>query len=127
MPELAQNILLALSLLALKHTIADFCLQAPYQYLNKGTYGHPGGLLHAGIHAVLTIPVFLLLPPAGWLFAGLILAGEFVIHDHVDWIKEQCVKRKAWTPDDSAFWAILGVDQFAHTMTYLGMVAVLLA
>lgn len=32
-----------------KHFIVDFPLQAfPYQYQNKGTYGHPGGLLHSG-------------------------------------------------------------------------------
>ena len=37
-----------LLLLALKHFIADALLQRPYQYLNKGIYGHPGGIVHAG-------------------------------------------------------------------------------
>ncbi len=34
-----------------KHFVCDFPLQAfPFMYRNKGTYGHPGGLLHAYIH-----------------------------------------------------------------------------
>lgn len=42
-------------LFQIKHFICDFPLQAfPYQYLNKGTYGHPGGLIHATIHYIGT-------------------------------------------------------------------------
>jgi hypothetical protein len=37
-----------------KHAVADFYLQTAYQYSNKGKYGHPGGIIHAGIHAALT-------------------------------------------------------------------------
>ena len=49
--------LLLIALLT-KHLIVDFPLQAfPYQYKNKGTYGHPGGLLHAGLHLLGTFLV----------------------------------------------------------------------
>ena len=36
----------------------------PYQFCNKDTYGHPGGVLHAGIHVALTPFVYLVLVPA---------------------------------------------------------------
>lgn len=32
--------------LTVKHFIVDVILQNPYQYLNKGKFLHPGGLLH---------------------------------------------------------------------------------
>lgn len=41
--------------LLVKHFICDFPLQAtPWMYRNKGTYLHPGGLVHAGIHWIGT-------------------------------------------------------------------------
>ena len=42
-------------LLAVKHFLLDSPLQTPYMYLNKGTFLHPGGLLHAWVHAVGTM------------------------------------------------------------------------
>ncbi len=127
MPDPAGIILLALAVLMVKHTVADFFLQMPYQYLNKGVYGHPGGLLHAGIHTLLTLPVFLVLTPAATALIALVPAGEFVIHYHVDWLKEQMVKRKGWNAETKGFWWALGLDQLAHMLTYLAIVALLLA
>jgi kynureninase len=49
MPKLVILALAAVAVLMLKHAVADFYLQTPYQYLNKGTYGHPGGFIHAGM------------------------------------------------------------------------------
>lgn len=46
--------LLLLLLLQIKHLVIDFLLQGPYQYLNKGTYGHWGGIQHAINHMVGT-------------------------------------------------------------------------
>lgn len=126
MPELAQAMILGFAILAVKHTVGDYFLQTPYQYLNKGIYGHPGGLLHAGIHVALTTPIFLILP-ATLLIALLVLAGEFVIHYHVDWLKEQAVKGLGWGPDTAPFWRALGLDQLAHLLTYVGIVAILVA
>src|SRR5680860_1161956 len=89
MPEIAILILAAVAVLMLKHMAADFFLQTPYQYCNKGTYGHPGGLLHSFIHIALTPLVYLVLAPVSLLFALAIAAGEFAVHYHVDWAKEQ--------------------------------------
>jgi Protein of unknown function (DUF3307) len=127
MPKLTLLTLAAIAVLMLKHTIADFFLQTPYQYLNKGTYGHPGGLVHAGIHVALTPLVYLLLVPSSLLLAGSIALGEFAVHYHVDWLKEQVTHRNGWTTRDPGFWHALGADQLVHGVTYITLVAILLA
>jgi Protein of unknown function (DUF3307) len=127
MPKLTLLTLAAIAVLMLKHTIADFFLQTPYQYLNKGTYGHPGGLVHAGIHVALTPLVYLLLVPSSLLLAGAIALGEFAVHYHVDWLKEQVTHRNGWTTRDPGFWHALGADQLVHGVTYITLVAILLA
>ncbi|MGA8689874.1 MAG: DUF3307 domain-containing protein [Methyloceanibacter sp.] len=127
MPQLALLILAAVGVLMLKHAVADFYLQTAYQYLNKGTYGHPGGFLHAGIHVALTPLVYLVLAPASLLLAAGIALGEFVLHYHVDWLKEQLTRRNGLTAQDRGFWLALGTDQLVHSLSYLLIVAVLLA
>jgi hypothetical protein len=127
MPQFALLILAAVAVLMAKHAVADFNLQTPYQYLNKGTYGHPGGLIHAGIHVALTPLVYLVLAPASLLLALAIAMGEFLIHYHIDWLKEQINRRKGWTVNDRGFWSLLGTDQFVHGLTYLAIVGVLVA
>jgi len=127
MPELVLLALAAAAVLMLKHTLADFYLQTPYQYLNKGQYGHPGGLLHAFIHIALTPLVYLVLVPGSLLIAAAIAAGEFVLHYHIDWLKEQIIRRNNWTTQNPGFWHALGTDQLLHGLTYLGIVAVLIA
>lgn len=126
MSEAATLTLAAITVLLVKHTIADFFLQNAYQHRNKGRYGHPGGLLHAFIHVGLTTPVFLVITPSQTL-AGVILAGEFVIHYHIDWTKENVTAWNGWTPAQAAFWRALGVDQLMHGLTYVAIVWVLLA
>jgi Protein of unknown function (DUF3307) len=125
MPDLALLALAAVAVLMVKHAIADFYLQTPYQYLNKGTYGHPGGLLHSAIHVALTPLVYLVLVPGSLLIAGAIALGEFVAHYHIDWLKEQIVRRNGMTMQDPGFWHALGTDQLVHGLTYLVIVAAL--
>lgn len=126
MQEPAFLLLAAIAVLMVKHTVADFYLQTPYQYLNKGTYGHPGGLLHAGIHVALTPLVYLLLAPASLLIAAAIALGEFVLHYHIDWFKERTTRRQSLTPQDACFWHVLGTDQLLHGLTYVAIVAALI-
>jgi Protein of unknown function (DUF3307) len=127
MPQAALLILAAVAVLMLKHAIADFYLQTPYQYLNKGIYGHPGGLIHAGIHVALTPLVYLVLLPSSLLMVGAMALGEFLLHYHIDWAKEQITRRNGWTPQNPGFWHALGTDQLLHGLTYLAIVAVLIA
>jgi len=125
MPDLALLILAAVSVLMVKHAAADFFLQTPYQYLNKGAYGHPGGLLHSAIHIALTPLVYIVLAPGSLLIAGAIALGEFIVHYHVDWAKEQVTRRNGLTVDCRGFWYVLGTDQLIHGLTYIAIVAVL--
>jgi hypothetical protein len=125
MPQLALLILAAVAVLMAKHMVADFYLQTAYQYLNKGIYGHAGGLIHAGIHVALTPLVYLVLPPVSVLLAFAIAVGEFFVHYHTDWLKEHINRRKGWTVNDHAFWSLLGTDQLVHGLTYLAIVGAL--
>src|SRR5580765_6922890 len=93
-------LLSSLALFEVKHFVCDFVLQTAYQYRNKGIYGHPAGFLHAGLHAAGSLPAVLIMTQTAWLAAA-ILAAEFAVHYHVDWLKEQINKRKALTFDDA--------------------------
>jgi hypothetical protein len=126
MPHLAILVLAAVTVLMFKHMMADFYLQTPYQFMNKGIYGHPGGVIHAGIHVALTPLVYFVLAPGSLLLAGAIALGEFAVHYHIDWFKERLIHRYAWTARDRGFWFALGADQFVHGLTYVALVALLL-
>jgi hypothetical protein len=117
-------VLWSLALLQVKHFICDFALQSTFQVRTKGIYGHPGGFLHAGIHILGTIPVFLLIRPSLGLGIG-ILVAEFVVHYHIDWSKEQVLRRLGLTTADGGYWIALGFDQLLHQLTYVAIVAVL--
>lgn len=108
--------------LGVKHLIIDFFLQTRYQYSNKGRYGHPGGILHAALHALGTWAVFVVATP--WALTLAVL--DAIIHYHVDWSKVNINNYFGWTPTTSeAFWWLLGIDQFLHFLTYIGLVAIL--
>ena len=126
MPQLALIALVAVAVLMFKHAVADFYLQSTYQYMNKGHYGHPGGMLHSAIHVALTPLVYLVIAPSLLLALG-IAASEFLLHYHIDWLKEQITHRNGWTAQDRCFWFALGTDQLVHGLTYLIIVAVLIA
>ena len=115
-------VLFSIGLLLAKHCVADFFIQTPYQYQNKGIYLHPGGLVHAGIHALMSALVFVLLPPPTAVFALLLLAGEAIIHYHVDFAKERLTRLNEWKPERPQYWQAMGLDQFAHGLTYVLMV-----
>ena len=78
------------SLLALKHFVADGPLQLPYQYLNKGKFGHPGGLLHATIHGVFTFGALAIVAPSLWWLA----VADAVAHYFIDLVKTRMTKRE---------------------------------
>lgn len=126
MSEAACTVLVAITILLIKHTVGDYFLQTAYQFRNKGTYGHPGGILHSGIHALLTIPLFAYLPPSSALLGAGIIFGEFVVHYHLDWSKEQLVKRYGLVQTDPWFWYLFGLDQVGHYFTYIAIVVLLL-
>ncbi|MBN8543729.1 MAG: DUF3307 domain-containing protein [Alphaproteobacteria bacterium] len=109
-----------LSFLLIKHFICDFMLQRRYQYENKGKYGHPGGLLHAGIHVVGTAIVLC------W-FIDPILALKLalldgVVHYHIDFAKSNVNRKMELQIQHNQYWALLGFDQLLHQLTYIGII-----
>jgi hypothetical protein len=113
-----QVVVLLFALFGLKHFIIDFPLQKEYQWKNKGTYGHPGGILHAGLHGLGTLLVL------GWCtvlpFAVIMALFDAVVHYHIDWAKMNLNAKKGWGPlTHEQFWTLLGVDQLLHWLTYV--------
>mgnify|MGYP001765158580 CR=1 FL=1 len=47
---LSVQVLILLLLFQIKHLVVDWLWQPPYEYLNKGTWLHLGGLQHAAKH-----------------------------------------------------------------------------
>lgn len=112
------SILMLITLLIIKHFIFDFVLQTHYMLVNKGTYGHLGGILHSGLHAVASaIVVGFFYPSFQLVFALACL--EFMIHYHMDWIKTNINQAMNWTPVQNYYWWLTGLDQFVHYMTYV--------
>lgn len=104
----------------LKHFLCDFPFQTEYMLENKGTYGHPGGIFHAGIHALGTFAICLLFSlPYGW-----IALVDGILHYHTDWAKANLTTWYGVTPNDKLFWNLLGLDQLLHMLTYLVLLRV---
>jgi len=119
-------LLAALALFQVKHYLADFQWQSFWMVETKGRYGHPGGLLHAGMHGLLSLPVlWLAAPRAPGLCLALVVA-ETVLHYHIDWAKARITTRRGLDDRQTAYWHLLGLDQAAHQATYLAMLGVLL-
>lgn len=106
---------LILSLLFVKHFLADFVWQTKRMLKDKGHFGRLGGFQHAGLHGVLTYVILMhfLNPQACVMFAGF----DAFVHYHIDLVK---VKASAkLTAQDNMYWVWFGLDQLAHAFTYL--------
>jgi hypothetical protein len=114
-----------LLLLQVKHFVIDFPLQTKYQWSNKGTYGHSGGLLHALLHGIgtfLCIAIVVLDIPS----AIILSFADMIIHYHINWAKMNINKKMTWGPTThEQFWWLLGLDQLLHQVTYIGMICYL--
>ena len=126
--ETATFVLLAFFLLNVKHFLIDFPWQPPFMWMNKGTYGHVGGISHATLHAFGTFFVFMILFDR-WnetaAFVCLYLAAiDAFVHYHIDWAKMNINKMMGWGPTTHAeFWTLTGLDQFLHQATYVALIA----
>ena len=104
------------TLLFTKHFICDFPLQVPYQWKNKGTYGHLGGLIHAFLHAIGTFICIVGFFPRDALRLALI---DMVLHYHIDYVKMNANERMGWNESHHQFWVLIGLDQYLHALTYV--------
>ena len=105
----------------LKHFIADYLLQTGWMIAQKGNLRAWGGYAHAGVH-VLGSAIVLAIAHVPWLTAVLLLAAEFVIHYALDFAKVGY--GRGIDPDEHAqrFWAMHGLDQLLHQLTYAAMI-----
>lgn len=114
-------VIVILALLLIKHFIWDFFYQPPYMWKNKGTMGHPGGLIHAGAHAFASFAI--LLWWAGFENALFVSICEFFIHYAMDFAKMNLNRDMGWACNThDQFWQLTGLDQLVHQLTYIGMV-----
>jgi uncharacterized protein DUF3307 len=118
-------VLSALALFQLKHFACDFALQTPRQIRAKGNYGQVPGLEHAGLHAIASLPALLVLTQSAAVIA-IAIAGEFVVHYHVDWSKARIDKWRNFSNQSTAYWIVFGFDQLVHQATYLTLVFLLM-
>ncbi|UZV39730.1 hypothetical protein APT65_00127 [Trabzonvirus APT65] len=118
--------MMLLSTLVLKHFVFDFAYQPPYQWRNKGTYGHMGGIQHSGFHSIATCIILLIYPVPIEKVLVLVLF-EFIAHYHIDWAKMSINKKMGWKADThEEFWILLGFDQLLHIQCYIFIVLVAL-
>jgi len=115
------EILILLMAFQAKHLIADYYLQFPYMYLNKGKEnGWTEPLAdHAGVHAFFTtiiVIVFLVLHRNNYSMAEAVImlmvtiSFDFLTHFFTD--RWKAIKKD--TPDTTEFWYSLGIDQMIH-------------
>ena len=126
MTDPVQALIAIFAILQIKHFICDYPLQTMYQLRNKGTYFHPGGIIHSGLHALFTTSTFVVVAPGLVLGLGIVI-GEFLLHYHIDWGKEQIIKRMRWMAAGREFWWAIGADQLLHHLTYVAIGAILVA
>lgn len=104
-----------------KHFVADYLLQPHWVLAAKGNMRRMGGYVHAGIHAVGSVPAYLLAGVGLGGIAALVVA-EFLVHYVIDFIKSDVSARSKSGPDTAVYWALHGADQLAHQLTYVGLV-----
>ena len=111
-----------LVLFQIKHFIGDYLWQTDWMLANKGRYGHPGGLVHAGVHGALSAPILIWAGvPIG--LAVMLALAEAAVHYHIDWAKARAVRRRDLDAGQTASWRYLGLDQGAHQLTYVALFA----
>ena len=114
-------VLLYLTLLLIKHSIADLMLQGriPGGDTAKLPIFSYKNFIHSCDHAGLGFVVTLLF--AGLELAALLALAEFVCHYVIDHAKSRIRFGMGWSTADRAFWHLQGLDQIAHTLWYAAM------
>lgn len=120
------EILALLLLLQVKHWYADFKIQTYMQTVKKGIWLDLIGISHSLDHVwgtLLVLLVFSVFYPIG--AGAILLVGivEGIIHYIIDYVK---VKHGCKDNTKPLFWNQFGLDQLAHQICYLLIVAYLL-
>lgn len=119
------DILFLILLLQIKHWYADFKIQTYLQTVKKGIWADPIGMSHTGDHIWTTLTTLLVFNIFVPVSAGLILIValvEGIAHYIIDYTK---VKYGCKDNTKPLFWNQFGLDQLAHQICYIIIVAVL--
>jgi len=111
--------------LEIKHYVADYFLQPGWMLGGKGDLRKPGGYAHAGIHAALSFLVLVICRAPLWLAAELLVA-EFAVHYALDYSKIHYSMGVHVDKEPRKFWALHGIDQLTHQLTYAAMIYIVL-
>jgi Protein of unknown function (DUF3307) len=103
-----------------KHYVADYLLQPGWVLKDKGDFRRPGGYVHAGVHALGSLPAFFV-AGLGFMEIAAFAVAEFVIHFAIDHTKARLSRDSKSGPNTRAFWAMHGADQLMHQLTYAGL------
>ena len=121
------EILALLTLLQIKHWYADFKIQTYMQTVKKGVWLDPIGISHSCDHmwaTMIALMVFtIFIQPISALLIILIAVAEGIMHYFIDYVK---VKYGCKDNTKPLFWNQFGLDQLAHQLTYIIIVAVIL-
>jgi hypothetical protein len=117
--------LLLVTLLLVKHAIADFFLQRAFMFRDKHIYAGRGGISHAAIHGSLTFLAVVIILPHLWLLAILCSLLDAIAHYHIDYVKSNWNVRTQASPSEIRYWYAFGSDQMAHFLTYVLIVYII--
>lgn len=120
------EILLLMFLLQVKHWYADFVVQTYMQTVKKGVWLDPIGISHSLDHAwatMIALLVFSLFVPISAFIILMIASVEACLHYLIDFVK---VKYGCKDNTKPLFWNQFGLDQLAHQICYILIVAILI-
>lgn len=104
-----------------KHFVADYLLQPKWVLTGKGSMRCAGGYVHAGVHALGSIPAYLI-AGLGASEIGALVIAEFMVHYAIDFAKCGVSARSHSGPNAASYWALHGADQLLHQLTYAGLI-----
>lgn len=111
--------------LEIKHYVADYFLQPAWMLTGKGDFRHPGGHAHAAVHVGLSA-IVLLAAGTSLAILALLAAAEYVVHYALDYSKIRYSRGVHVDTNPRRFWALHGIDQLTHQLTYAAMIYVVL-
>lgn len=111
-------LLFLLCIFEVKHYLADWAFQTPWMVRGKRRVGLDFVVplaAHAGLHALLTFLIIVLVAPTVWYLAAL----DFVAHFVIDRLKAgPSFFGRFENQSKKAYWLLLGGDQLLHHLTY---------
>jgi len=117
-------------ILSIKHFLVDFMWQPEFEWRNKGTLFHWGGIRHSLKHAYVTCVILLFWDTlVTWSYPEArielltifwVSCFEFVSHYIIDYAKMNISQYKGWKCNTHPeFWYLTGLDQLLHTICYI--------